>query len=225
METLLAQDKVREAEVLIPRLDKAYVYQGYRVLLRYYARQGDRDNYWRVLKRSDRRRARHELKRIELTFVAAYSQKMGLEAALDHIEEDEPWLIQEALKAQVGRLPYAEIHRWAERTLAGEDQAYVEVHLAALAPLLEQEAQVTDLVASLLAYISDIEPGKRIPGTNFTVRQQGFWRLGSLLLKAGLTEQVRRVLKHMTYTSSRRDLVERLKSKEMGESGPEENSP
>lgn len=212
METLLTQEKAEAAESLIVRLDKAYVYQGYRALLRYYARQGDLENYRRVLKRSDRRRARNELARIEQTFVAAYSKARGVEAALKAVDGTQPLLVQKALEAQVGRLPYAELHRWAEQALAGEDLAYVEVHIAALAHLVEQGASIVDLVAPLLTYIRDIEPRKRISGSNYTVRQQALWRLGCLLLDAGLTDQVRRVLKYMSRTSSRRDLAKRLKA-------------
>lgn len=216
MEELLANDKAAEAEALIARLDEAYTYQGYRVLLRYYAKKGDLENYRRVLKRSDRRRARNELIRIERDFVAAYAQKMGVEAALGVIDQSKPWLVQEALEAQVGRMPYAEIHRWAEDTLADQERPYVQVHLKALERELEQGAPVAGIIVSLLAYINEIEPGQRIKGSNYTVRQQALWQLGTILLNAGLLDQVRQIIKSMSNSSSKRDLAKRLKDRETG---------
>lgn len=76
-------------------------------MLRYYARKGDLENYRRTLKKSDRRRARNELIRIERTFVASYSRKVGIKRALEGLDHEKPWLVLEAIEAQVGRLPYS----------------------------------------------------------------------------------------------------------------------
>jgi hypothetical protein len=208
MVVLLIDDKTAEAEGLIARLDEVWVYQGYRVLLRHYAGEGDLENYRRVLQRSDRRRKRSELIRIERDFVAAYSRKEGLEAALAIVDQSKPWLIQEALVAQIEELPYEEIHRWAARALADEEMEYLEMHLAALEKELEDGDIDAGMITSLLEYIDGIEPEKRIKGSSYTVRQQALWRVGNKLLDAGLIDDAERVIKRMSNTKSKRKLKE-----------------
>lgn len=217
MKRLLADDKATMAEALITRLEKAYIYQGYRVLLRHYAKEGDLENYHRVLQRSDRRRNRNELIRIERDFVAAYSRKQGVAAALEVVDPNKPWLIQEALAAQAAKLPYEEIHRWAAKTLADEEMEYVQVHFAALEKVLRQGDIDSRIITSLLEYIDGIEAGKRIKGSNYTVRQQALWQLGNRLLDAGLINEAKRVVKQMSRTSSKRKLRKRLRDLESGD--------
>jgi hypothetical protein len=212
MVVLLVDDKTAEAEGLIARLDAVWVYQGYRVLLRHYAGEGDLENYRRVLQRSDRRRKRSELIRIERDFVAAYSRKEGLEAALAIVDQSKPWLIQEALVAQIEELPYEEIHRWAARALADEEMEYLEVHLAALEKELEDGDIDAGMITSLLEYIDGIEPEKRIKGSSYTVRQQALWRVGNKLLDAGLIDDAERVIKRMSNTKSKRKLKKRVRN-------------
>lgn len=210
MQRLLDDNKPTEAEEFIVKLDRKFTYQGYRTLLRYYASEGDLKNYRRALKKSDRRKNKNELIRIEREFVSAYSKKMGIEATLTVIDPDKSWLIQEALNAQVGQLPYSEIHTWAETTLTGNETGYVEVHLKALEYELQQGKNNTAHIESLLAYIERIEKGKRIKGSHYTTRQLSLWKFGKLLLNEGLTEPAKQVIKRMSNSSSKKMLKTRL---------------
>ena len=82
MNAHLEKKQPKQAAALIPRLEKNVRYQGYRILLRYYAQLGDSDNYQYYLKKSDRRRAPWELHRIEAKFYFNLSRIRGVECCI-----------------------------------------------------------------------------------------------------------------------------------------------
>jgi hypothetical protein len=89
LENLVELGEIEKAKKYIPHFKTTHIFKeennfdfGYRIILRHYAKQADRDNFFKIFKFCEPRKDRYDMEVIKMLLVKACAEKHGIEPAM-----------------------------------------------------------------------------------------------------------------------------------------------